>query len=304
MATMINRQFQPVPPDFQKLFESAPALNLVLTPDLVIVAVSDAYLQATMTRREDILGYNIFDVFPDNPHDPEATGTRNLKASFERVLVSRTRDVMPMQKYDIRRPDGEFEERFWTPINIPICDDDNEIMYIMHRVEDVTEIHRIQTQGHEHLKENAMLRSRSKQMESEIYQWAREVAQSNRVLADSRRFLKDIINHVADPIFVKDRRHRWIDGNTAFFTLMGKPEEELLGKSDYDFFPKEQADVFWQKDEEVFAKGGVNINVEKLTDSNGTIRTISTKKACFKNSDGELVLVGVIRDITETPLSK
>ena len=38
------------PPDFQLLFESAPGLYLVLAPDLTIVAVSDAYLRATMTR--------------------------------------------------------------------------------------------------------------------------------------------------------------------------------------------------------------------------------------------------------------
>ena len=43
-------------PDFRALFESAPGSYLVLTPDLTIVAVSDAYLNATMTKREEILG--------------------------------------------------------------------------------------------------------------------------------------------------------------------------------------------------------------------------------------------------------
>ena len=73
-------------PDFQALFESAPGLYLVLTTDFNIVAASDAYLRATMTQREAILGRGIFDVFPDNPDDPTATGVRNLRASLERVL--------------------------------------------------------------------------------------------------------------------------------------------------------------------------------------------------------------------------
>ena len=64
------------PPDFRVLFESAPGLYLVLTLDLRIVAVSDSYLRATMTRREEILGRGIFDVFPDNPDDPNATGVK------------------------------------------------------------------------------------------------------------------------------------------------------------------------------------------------------------------------------------
>ena len=52
-------------PDFKKLFESSPGLYLVLLPDLHISAVTDAYLESTLTRREQIVGRYIFDVFPD-----------------------------------------------------------------------------------------------------------------------------------------------------------------------------------------------------------------------------------------------
>ncbi len=101
-------------PDFRSLFESAPGLYLVLRPDLVIVAASNAYLSATMTRREDLLGRGIFEAFPDNPEDPGATGVSNLRASLERVRDTGRPDTMAVQKYDIRRPEsqgGGFEER-------------------------------------------------------------------------------------------------------------------------------------------------------------------------------------------------
>src|SRR5689334_6919264 len=62
------------PVDFRVLFESAPGLFLVLDPELRIVAVSDAYLAATMTVRDNIVGRGIFEVFPDNPDDPTANG--------------------------------------------------------------------------------------------------------------------------------------------------------------------------------------------------------------------------------------
>src|SRR5216684_590175 len=69
----------PLPaPDFRTLFESAPGLYLVLTPNRTIAAASDAYLRATMTKRAEILGRELCDVFPDNPDDPQATGVRNL----------------------------------------------------------------------------------------------------------------------------------------------------------------------------------------------------------------------------------
>jgi two-component system cell cycle sensor histidine kinase/response regulator CckA len=135
------------PPDFRVLFESAPGLYLVLRPDLTIVAVSDAYLRATMTKRESILGRGLFEVFPDNPDDPSATGEKNLRASLDRVRQKRVPDTMAVQKYDIRRPESEgggFEERYWSPINSPVLGPGGEVVYIIHRVEDVTAEHAAQ----------------------------------------------------------------------------------------------------------------------------------------------------------------
>ncbi|MBZ0301423.1 MAG: PAS domain S-box protein [Anaerolineae bacterium] len=135
-------KISPAPaPDFQRLFESAPDLYLVLMPDFTIVAASEAYLRATMTVREEILGRGIFDVFPDNPNDPTATGVSNLRASLERVLHHQVVDVMAIQQYDIQRPESEgggFEERYWSPTNSPVCGPDGEVTAIIHRVEEVT----------------------------------------------------------------------------------------------------------------------------------------------------------------------
>ncbi|MDD2864112.1 MAG: PAS domain S-box protein [Methylococcales bacterium] len=122
---------------------------------------------------------------------------------------------------------------------------------------------------------------------------------SEQVLFDAHHFLKQIVNTLADPVFVKDRQHRWILLNQAFCEFIGHSREELSGKSDYDFFPKEQADVFWQKDELVFSSNEENINEENLTDADGNLRTIITKKTCYTDSNGQQFLVGIITDITE-----
>ncbi|EJL80706.1 bacteriophytochrome (light-regulated signal transduction histidine kinase) [Herbaspirillum sp. CF444] len=125
--------------DFRLLFESVPGLFLVLLPDFTITAVSDAYLQATLTRREHIIGRHLFDVFPDNPDDPNADGVANLRRSLDLVLATKMPDAMAMQKYDVPRPDGSgFEERYWSPSNFPVMDEARNILYIMHRVEDIT----------------------------------------------------------------------------------------------------------------------------------------------------------------------
>ena len=154
-------------PNFQRLFESSPGLFLVLTPDLHILAVTDAYLKATMTTREGIVGRYLFEVFPDNPQDPAATGTGNLRASLERALAGRCADVMAVQKYDVRRPaadGGGFEVRYWSPVNTPLLGPDHVVVYIIHRVEDVTEFVRLKQQEGSRDNITDALRQRTQQM--------------------------------------------------------------------------------------------------------------------------------------------
>ncbi|WP_250455367.1 PAS domain S-box protein [Caballeronia sp. ATUFL_M2_KS44] len=129
-------------PDFRLLFEATPVPYLILTPDFIMVAANEARLRATMSTRAQILGKNVFEVFPDNPDDPTATGVRNLRASLSRVLRNKVPDAMAVQRYDIPVRDSaeeEFEVRYWSPLNTPILDSSGEVVYIIHQVEDVTE---------------------------------------------------------------------------------------------------------------------------------------------------------------------
>ena len=171
--------------DYQALFEGAPDPYLILDPQLVIVGVNDAYLRATMTRREDIVNRGLFEVFPDNPGDPSAEGVRNLHASLLRVLTSGTPDAMPVQKYDIRKPEadgGGFEERYWSPVNTPIRGKGDKVQYIVHRVEDVTEFVRLKRQGVEQSHLNDSLSARALAMEAEIFARSKEVAATSAQL--------------------------------------------------------------------------------------------------------------------------
>ncbi len=118
-------------------------------------------------------------------------------------------------------------------------------------------------------------------------------------LAEAKHYLDRIINSIADPVFVKNENHQWVLLNEAYCNFMGYSAKELLGKSDYDFFPTNEADIFWKKDEEVFSSGRENINQEQFTDKDGTTHTIVTKKTLCVDPGGRKYLVGVIRDITE-----
>lgn len=171
--------------DFRQLFEALPALFLVLKPDFTIVAASDAYLTATKTQRADVIGHNLFAVFPDNPDDPAATGMRNLRVSLERVIRQLRPDSMAVQKYDIRRPEAEgggFEERFWSPVNSPVLDSTGQLRHIVHRVEDVTDFIRLKQRGIEQDLLANELRDRAERVENELFQRAQQVQETSRQL--------------------------------------------------------------------------------------------------------------------------
>ena len=173
--------------ELNSVFESLPGLYLVLTRDFQIVAVSDAFLKATMTTREGLVGRDFFEVFPDNPDDREAGWAASLGASFDRVIENSAPDTMAIQKHDIRRPDGRFEERYWSPINSPVFGADRRIQYIVHRVEEVTEFMRqkSRTTG-----SRAEFSARVQQMEAEIFQNSQKLRAANLQLEGANKELE------------------------------------------------------------------------------------------------------------------
>ncbi|MEI8176216.1 MAG: PAS domain S-box protein [Candidatus Omnitrophota bacterium] len=170
-------------------------------------------------------------------------------------------------------------------------------------IKDVTERARAEEalrQYHDHLEE--MVRERTVQLESVNTRLQAEIVEHRRTeaaLGATMDYLDKIINSVANPIFVKDRNHRWVLLNDAYCDFMGYAREELLGKSDYDFFPKAEAEVFWEKDEVVFSTGRENMNEEHFTDSKGALHIISTRKVLYRDKAGAEFIVGIIVDITE-----
>lgn len=177
---------------FQRLFELSPNPYLVLkvnSPTFTIEAVNNSYLTATRTVRSDIVGRSLFEVFPDNPSDPSATGVSDLHISLDRVIQNKTEDVMGIQKYDIPRRDCEdgFEVKYWTPVNTPVFDETGTVTHILHRVEDVTEF--VLMREHS-FQEAEKIQAKTERIEAEVLRNSQELKVSNRNLKVANQKLK------------------------------------------------------------------------------------------------------------------
>jgi two-component system, NtrC family, sensor kinase len=118
-------------------------------------------------------------------------------------------------------------------------------------------------------------------------------------LERTRDFLRNTLDALPDPLFVRDRAHRWVMVNAAFRELMGQPSEELLGRSTTDFLPSREAQTYWLQDEHALASGLPDESELSFTDHAGLPRTLLTRRAVFPGADGKPALVSVIRDLTE-----
>ncbi|MDQ1017595.1 PP2C family protein-serine/threonine phosphatase [Streptomyces afghaniensis] len=163
--------------DYAAVFRALPGMVALLTPDLVYADANEDFLRLAGRTREQLLGRYIFDVFPENPNDPAAAGMRETQASMLRVVTTGERDTMALLRYDIedRERPGHWVEHFWSPVNAPVLDADGNVVLIVHRVEEITElIHARGGAGSDS--------GRARVLEAELYTRARELQELNERL--------------------------------------------------------------------------------------------------------------------------
>ena len=133
--------------DLGTAFEASSNPYMVLTPDLRYAAMNQAYLDATASRRDALIGKPVFQAFDGGPGDEGQASMHQLRASLEKVLATRERDHLALIHYAIpvTSSDGKsvFEDRYWSATHTPLLNDDGDVIYILQHTSDVTELQRL-----------------------------------------------------------------------------------------------------------------------------------------------------------------
>jgi len=310
-----NKPIQAPPlPDFRALFDAVPGLYLILLPDdpvFTIAAINQAYAAATLTRPEEIIGRPLFEVFPDNPGDPDASGVENVRASLRQVIATKAKHAMAVQKYDIRRPGGGFEERFWSPLNTPLLGEDGELDFIIHRVEDVTELVKLRRREAEQGKLTDELRIRADQMEAEVFLRGRQLAESERVIREHQEIQGKLLASEAKfslafaqaPIgmVLLTPEGRILEMNQVYVDSLGYSRNELEARDSSVYTHPDDIELTREFFQQLKAKPERSSSIEKrYITKDGEILWARASGRMRRDDDGlQALVIATVEDITE-----
>ncbi|HXW01079.1 MAG TPA: PAS domain S-box protein, partial [Anaerolineae bacterium] len=127
--------------------------------------------------------------------------------------------------------------------------------------------------------------------------------QAEEALAHERNLLRTLIDNLPDYIYFKDINSQFLIGNAALAQLMGaNTPDELVGKSDFDFYPETLAQQYYTDEQAIVVSGQPLINQEEpvIDQISAEKRWLSTSKVPLRDGQGKIIgLVGMGRDITE-----
>lgn len=300
--------------DFNSLFESVNGMYLVLLPDLTIVNVSNAYLTATKSLKDRIIGKYVIDVFFDKEKS-HGSNSGDVHLSLLWVLKNKQQHRIAIRRQDIRLDDGTYLEKYWRISHTPILNSKQDIIYIIHQLEDISGI--ILWQKGIHGEEVKIPQGAGSDERSLSFYDIEHLRRQNvdlelKLIALSLR-MADVIKNNFDYrqaldesciVSVTDEKGtiQYVNGN--FCRISKYTEEELLGQDhrmvNSGYHSKEFMRGIW----ETISNGGIWRGELKNRAKDGSLHWVYTTIIPFLDNKGKPYKYMAIRsDITEQKLS-
>ncbi|WP_162054272.1 PAS domain-containing protein [Pontibacter pamirensis] len=277
-----------------KIIAAAPDAYLILSPDLKIQFVSDAYLAATKSVRKDLLGKYIFDAFTESSATPDANAVKNLHSSLKKVLNTKKPHQMELQHYHVPKPThlgGGFEEKHWSTSNTPVLNDSVEVSYIIHKVTEVTELVRSQ----EKVKDLKGKRLSLQATLNKLQNIQQKLEEEQRRLEDAQT-----LGHIGS--FEAAYPYDAISWSDELYRIHGlEPQSEKITSEAYAAYVHPDDKEMYAKALDEFYKGNKSLNhIYKIVRRDKVERDLHLKGKVVRDATNRAIIVmGTIQDITE-----
>lgn len=289
--------------DLASAFEASPNPYLLLTPDLHIAEVNQAYVDVTGARRDDIIGAPLFQTFDAGPSADAPENVRQVKASLEKARDTRQRDHLAVVRFAIPRlaDDGRevFDERIWSATHTPLMNAEGEVVYLLQHTMDITELSPTiradePTTALDALVGGAVLRR------------AQSVQEDNRRLEIERNRLVEMFMQAPGFVAVlSGPEHRFQMHNHAYTQLIGR--QDIAGKSFREALPDLAQQGYFEMLDQVYQTGqayeGREARVQLQRHPGAEPETVYLNFICQPIRDESGTVAGIFvqgYDVTET----
>jgi PAS domain S-box-containing protein len=240
------------------------------------------------TRPDEVTGKTDLDIFPAE--------LANQYYGDEQALME---SGQPLNREETVVNPRTGEKRWLQTTKIPLRDKNGKVVGVMGINRDITDRKQMEEalrQSRDELEQRVIKRT------AELSAKNAELAQTNEARASAHRLLQAMLDNVPDRIYFKDTESRFIQCNRAVAKRVGVEEpKQVIGKTDFDFYPREKAEEFRKDDQKLIQSGEALLNkTEQVIKPNGEITWSSVTKVPLRDENGKAVgLVGISRDITE-----
>jgi PAS domain S-box-containing protein len=281
--------------DYAALFEQGPAACLVLDEDLGIAAVTDAFLQATMSTRPGIIGRPVFGAFPSPGGSQPEVLQAAIRETLQRVQRDGTLETLPVIRYDVSTDDGGSALRYWRAEIMPLPGGSARPGWLLLRLEDVTR--HVPQSRRSRVGDDLALRA----MQSQAEDLARSLSVIGTDDLSSSQFAQ-LLEAAPDGMLLVDAQGaiRMVNGHTEVLfgyqsaELAGRPVEMLIPEPARGRHPAHRAAYLAAPEPRAMGDGYEPVGLRK----DGTEFPVRITLAAFGGAGGERLTIAEVRDVT------
>jgi len=257
--------------DLHELFIKIPEALVAIAPDYTVLEATDKYLALVLRTREQLIGKNLLEVFPESRDNDDSKNELIVRQSIDKTFREKQVHYFEVLRYDIARPEregGSYETRYWEASHTPVLNEAGQVKYIIRRTENVT---------------------------------ARELAK--RAQLETENKFKLMTDAVPQLIHTADTHGNITYVNQRWIAYTGLTTEELLGKGWSQTYHPDDLAAVQKKMQEALPKNQEFQAEVRIRNKEGNYRWHVTKSLPLVNLEGDVSLrVGSNTDIHDTKL--